>query len=495
MIKSQVSNNRRIAFVFPGQGAYYPGVLKQARSSYLCLEPVLAMVEAVGLRRYGRSMLDVIWDESNTLAHLIDKDAVMLQLAIYTASIAAHEILTAEGIEPDVVMGHSFGEIAALVCAGAYSIEHGAEIVCDRIDTLAGAAPQDGCMAAISGAPHDVRALISEWDAGSRQGSAAKPPVVAVENHERQTVVAGPKSVMTDFIAFCAARRISAHLLKSPYAFHHPDLEPVVPLFASRVRAYPTAPLRTIVYSPILRRAYHDSDNLADCLARHLVMPVGFRDAVRALSTDHVSFYFECGALDALSKIITRVVHPETPRTCPIFPGQGAELDALHHTLSVAKETCMMNIAEPIETSAEFEAFWQERSPFMLQQIKNEFARFLARQNAAAAAAPTITEPARDMAQAASPQASATSRAQLFQELVTIYAEAMEYPPEVFNEGVELEAELGIDSVKQTEIVGRISSLYGLPPLPPNFRMGDYKTMGQVTDFVFANLRQVSTAA
>jgi malonyl CoA-acyl carrier protein transacylase len=435
MIKSHASNNRRIAFVFPGQGAYYPGVLKEARSSYLRLEPVLAIVEAVGLRRYGRSMLEIIWDENNTLAHLLEKDAAMLQLAIYTASIAAHEVLAEEGIKADVVMGHSFGEIAALVCAGAYNIEHGAEIVCDRIDSLASAAPQDGSMAAISGAPLNVRALIDEWAAGFLVGSAAKPIVVAVENHDRQTVVAGPKSAMTSFIAFCAPRKISAHLLKSPYAFHHPDLESVVPLFASRVSAYPTAPLHTTVYSPILRRAYHDNDNLADCLARHLVMPVGFRDAVRTLRADQVSFYLECGALDALSKIITRVAHPETPRTCPIFPGQGAELDALHHTISVAKETSMMNVAEPIETSAEFEAFWRERSPFMLQQIKNEFARFLARQPAPAATVQTFTEPERQMAQPApanpkvqanAPQPAAASRAQLFQELVNIYAEAME---------------------------------------------------------------------
>ena len=56
----------------------------------------------------------------------------------------------------------------------------------------------------------------------------------------------------------------------------------------------------------------------------------------------------------------------------------------------------------------------------------------------------------------------------VFAELVAVYAEAMEYPPEVFTETVELEAELGIDSVKQTEIMGRLSDTYGLPKLPPH---------------------------
>src|SRR5262249_5280479 len=90
--------------------------------------------------------------------------------------------------------------------------------------------------------------------------------------------------------------------------------------------------------------------------------------------------------------------------------------------------------------------------------------------------------------------AAPASRAELFTELVAIYAEAMEYPPEVFTETVELEAELGIDSVKQTEIMGRIGELYALPRLPANVRISDFKTMGQVADIVFANQGKAALA-
>ncbi len=81
----------------------------------------------------------------------------------------------------------------------------------------------------------------------------------------------------------------------------------------------------------------------------------------------------------------------------------------------------------------------------------------------------------------------AVPRDKLFSELVTIYAQAMEYPEEVFKDEVELEAELGIDSVKQSEIIRRISAQYHLPPPPANFRAGDFKTMGQIVDFVFTH--------
>ena len=143
----------------------------------------------------------------------------------------------------------------------------------------------------------------------------------------------------------------------------------------------------------------------------------------------------------------------------------------------------------------------------MLWQIKSEFERFLMQRHfqrnstnaepsdtavsappaashstaiAPAAAQPTAAEPVRL-------GGNAVPREKLFKELVSIYAEAMEYPPEVFTEAVELEAELGIDSVKQTEIMGRVSHLYGLPRLPANVRIGDYKTMGQIAELVFTH--------
>ena len=61
-------------------------------------------------------------------------------------------------------------------------------------------------------------------------------------------------------------------------------------------------------------------------------------------------------------------------------------------------------------------------------------------------------------------------------------------PEEVFTPDVELESELGVDSVKQTELLGRLSEEYGLPPRPADFRLANYNTLRKVTDFVFGAL-------
>jgi len=78
------------------------------------------------------------------------------------------------------------------------------------------------------------------------------------------------------------------------------------------------------------------------------------------------------------------------------------------------------------------------------------------------------------------------SRAELLAEVAAMYAEALEYPVEVFTETVALEADLGIDSVKQTELLARAGERYGLGQRPEGFRLSDHDTLGKVVDHLWA---------
>jgi acyl carrier protein len=68
------------------------------------------------------------------------------------------------------------------------------------------------------------------------------------------------------------------------------------------------------------------------------------------------------------------------------------------------------------------------------------------------------------------------------------YATTLEYPVEVFTEDVELEADLGVDSVTQTELLSHAADRYQLPTRQTDFRLSDYSTIGRVADFVFGAL-------
>jgi acyl carrier protein len=137
----------------------------------------------------------------------------------------------------------------------------------------------------------------------------------------------------------------------------------------------------------------------------------------------------------------------------------------------------------------ELEQFWQAHGSQIVSQLNERFAAFrrgvepaVPQARPIAQAIATVTEevahPVRTTA------APALSREKLQQDIVQLFAQAMEYPPEVFTDDVALEAELGIDSVKQMELLGKLEQQYRLPARPEDFRLSDYGTLRKITDFV-----------
>jgi acyl transferase domain-containing protein len=488
------------AWMFPGQGAYYAGALSHTRLIYPRVRDRLEVVEAVGQRRYGRSLSSVMWTERRGAAELLQTDPALLQLAIYALSISACELLLSEGVQPDVLLGHSFGEIAALTCGGAFSVEHGAEIVCDRIESLSEGALWRGSMAAITANREKARSLLVDFTAKRNVSSL----VIAVENHAGQTVISGPTEAALEFAAYCTANGSSAQILNAPYAFHHPGLAQASEIFAKRLQSYAVAQLRFPVYSPITGRFYRRDDPVRELLAQHFVQPVHFQSALQAMHETGVTTFIECGALNALTKIAIRSLGLKSVRAFATLEGPENELDPLRKiTNHYQKEQAMLATHQKDKDIHDFETFWAERCATLMAQLKSECQNFVAVRNALH---PEAVEPVAKALLNASVLTvvpalhvatayKAISRDQLYHELVSVYATAMEYPIEVFSDSVELEAELGIDSVKQTEIIGRISADYNLPPLPEDFRSGDFKTMGQIVDFVFKHQGTTSSVS
>ncbi|MFG2754216.1 acyl carrier protein, partial [Streptomyces xanthophaeus] len=97
---------------------------------------------------------------------------------------------------------------------------------------------------------------------------------------------------------------------------------------------------------------------------------------------------------------------------------------------------------------------------------------------------PAEPAPAPAPAPAAAPAASAPAEEEVFAVLRTLYAQALEYPEEVFTPDALLEAELGVDSVKQVELLSRASTHYGLPARASDFRLGDYETLDKIAGLI-----------
>jgi malonyl CoA-acyl carrier protein transacylase/acyl carrier protein len=485
-------SQQKVALLFPGQGACYPGVLRQAVDVFPEAARVFADVDAVAQKRLARTMSDAIWSDAATIQDLVARHPDVVQLAIYATSVAVYRLLESEGLRPDVLMGHSFGEIAAIVCGGAFSVTDGAEIVCDRTEACR-LAMGDGYMAALGSNASAASALVTLL--GNHD------LVVAAENSETQTIVSGLRAKMDRAEEIARILNIGFFRLNSPYPFHSPLMEPVRAEFDRRLQRFSARPLQVPVYSPIIGRYYEPADRLTDFLASHLVRPVAFAPAVRALYADGVRVLVECGALNALTKLAASAWQTPDLTSITCLARNVDETDALRSAITTLRrigkvgatiEASSIPVVPTGLTASDEAPFWAECGASIRMFVDQEYAKFRERQSpfrhqppdAEAASRIGRTSKPAEPIQVVLAGAKTRSATSVMRDIVSMYAEALEYPEDVFTPEIELEAELGIDSVKQTELLARVSEKYALPSQPADFRLSDYNTIGKVVDFV-----------
>ncbi len=477
-----MSTEAKLAVLFPGQGAFYAGALSKARREFPRISEILSEVDDVASRHYGMTLSEVLFAATpEDIGPLMERSPAVLNLAIYGVSVATYAVLESNGVKPDVLVGHSFGEIAALVCGGAFTVREGAELIHHRCAALERLGARSGSMAALTASPQRVAGLITLV---GREELA-----IAVENGPHQVVIAGSQDAMEQALAATHAMGIPAVRLQSPYPFHVPAIMgPVAEDFAARIRHLRPASLKVPVFSPIAGRAYTDADNLTAWLAEHLKRPVRFSAAVAQLAAEGVTTFLESGARSALSTLVQGILKDSAARAVACLPAAADEVRALQDALRLARgeaslspEALVGQLLGLEAPEATLGAFWKAHAPQVRSQARQLFEAWRAASVPVAAPAPVpVPAPALEKAPAPVP------RAQLLSELVSLFAEALEYPEEVLTEQVDLEAELGIDSVKQMELLARIEKQYKLPPRPESFRLSDYRTLGQVADMVLS---------
>nr|MDQ3576715.1 acyltransferase domain-containing protein [Actinomycetota bacterium] len=348
--------DHQIAVLFPGQGAFDGAALVTAARRYPQVEQVFKDMDSVTGELFGRRLSEVLFAEDTPdIGTLLADEPWVSQLAIFGSDVAAYRILVDNGLRPDVLVGHSLGEIAALVSASVYSLADGARIVAARVAALG--EPSAGTMAALTTDGDRARRII---DVIGDEFLA-----VAVENHAEQTVLSGPPESVAQAVGVARQVGIGATELNSPFAFHNPALAPSVPGFAAAVAEHVTHPIDVPVYSPTEQRYYSDDDPLADLLAAHLVKPVLFGAAVSRLHDDGVRVFVEAGCGGALSKLVGKILRAD-PAVRPL-PSLSLDSDgalSLEATLAelggVADPVAVLAAAlAPGTSRARFDRFWQ----------------------------------------------------------------------------------------------------------------------------------------
>jgi [acyl-carrier-protein] S-malonyltransferase len=266
------------AILFPGQGSQTP----EMRETVAELRPELLSLadEIVGEDPFARA------EEGTRFA----------QPAIFCASLAGWEALGRP--DGDMMAGHSLGEIAALVAAGAFSERDGLELVALRGKLMqeSGERAGDGGMVALLGNGAADHAL----ELAEAHGLA-----VANDNSPQQVVLSGDRGAFADVMA--AAKELGLRPMELPVtgAFHSPMMAAAVPEFEAALERVEISSPRVTVLSAVTARPFEDVRNQ---LAQALTMPVRWRETLLAMRERGAERFVEVGPGRVLTGLVKRTL-------------------------------------------------------------------------------------------------------------------------------------------------------------------------------------------
>lgn len=480
-------NESSIVCLFSGQGSYYQGVLETLQEDSPRVREIFDMIDEEASRIMECRVTPVLFSTPSPSLESIRTEAPdIMPLIVYGISVVVCEELKQRGVSPDILCGHSLGEHGALVCGGAFSIRQGAELLSHRQMVLKQHLAGDtGEMAAFgigTGRARDLVRIVGEDHCS-----------VAVENHTSQTVISGTSEAIDSLVQIAKILNILVKRLHSAYAYHCPAvMQPVIKDYAARIRHIHSKPLQIPVFSPILGRYYSDQDMLTECLAEQLVQPVRFSEAIQHFYTNGARIFIECGALKTLSVLVKNILRDPMataiPCLDPAINGNSftyaLQLLGTAGVLSRENERGLRESLLPEVSPEAFDQFWRQHGPKFIATVRNAFYG----NTRSPVPMPRLRQTEKREDILPGKDQPGPSRDTIYTELVSMYARALEYPEEVFEEDIDLEGELGVDSVKQMELFSRIQEQYSLPPLPEDFRLQDCNTMGKVTNLVYHTL-------
>ena len=358
----------------------------------------------------------------------------VMQPAIVTASLAMFAVLEAAGIPVSMLMGHSLGEYSALIASRAVSFEDGFAAVMDRAETIESIPyAMRGAMAvALPRSLHDmhrVRAVVAEL-------SCRGPLSIAIVNSDEQLVVSGSRALVADVTERLAAESIESFALPIPVGFHSPVLSPVVTEFEHRLDRYhwnrPDIPVISTITQGTLQPG--DVEHLPQLLAGQLVTPFDFRDCIASCRSAGARVFVDMGPKHIIGTLIEHQLHDggATVLKLDCGPDGGART------------------AERIQS---------------LQWLCGTQGN----------GRKAESEPTKPAATAPRPTADDVRTA-----LLDALCEATGYPAEVIDPDMDLEADLGIDSVKQMQALGTVAERVGIQP--ESLDLSQARTLRQIVE-------------
>ncbi|RKN08360.1 type I polyketide synthase [Streptomyces radicis] len=266
--------DRGPVFVFPGQGGQWTGMAVELAER----APVFAAALDDCARALGRW---TDWDLRTELSGDLARVDVV-QPALWAVMVALARLWESYGVTPAAVVGHSQGEIAAAVVAGALSLDDGAAVVALRSRLIAGRLAGLGGMASVAMPADELEKRLGEWGGGLS---------VAAVNSPSSTVVAGDPGALDALTAQLEAEGTRVRRVPVDYASHSAQVDVIGPELAAALGDITPRRGRVPLHSTVTGEPLEGPELDAAYWVANLRRTVRFSDAVRALvERGHTTF-------------------------------------------------------------------------------------------------------------------------------------------------------------------------------------------------------------
>lgn len=279
------------AYVFPGQGAQFPGM---AKDLYDSSEKAKALLESAN-EILGFRITDIMFN--GTAEEL--KETKVTQPAIFLHSVVL--ALISENFKPDMVAGHSLGEFSALVANGVLSFEDGLKLVSQRALAM-----QKACEIN----PSTMAAILGLEDEKVEEICASIDEVVVAANYNcpGQLVISGShKGIELACAAMLEAGAKRALPLPVGGAFHSPLMEPAREELERAIDATEFNPAKCPVYQNVTAKASTDLNEIKENLKIQLTAPVRWTQSVQTMVADGATNFIESGPGKVLQGLVKKI--------------------------------------------------------------------------------------------------------------------------------------------------------------------------------------------
>ncbi|MBZ0276992.1 MAG: acyltransferase domain-containing protein, partial [Anaerolineae bacterium] len=286
---------RKIAFVFSGQGGQWVGMGRALAAQEPVFRQALEACDAAMQPYTGWSLLaELNAGEDESRLDEID----VIQPVIFAVQVALAALWRSWGVEPHGIIGHSMGEVAAAYVAGILSLDDAAHVICRRSQLMKQVSGQ-GAMALVELTYAAAEQIITAGGYSDRLG-------IAVNNGPTSTVLSGDPAALQEVVAQLEAQGVFCRFVKVDVAAHSPHMDRLRPLLVDDLKGLQAAPEQISIFSTVRGEWLSGESFDAAYWGQNLRQPVRFAAGIEAALAEGFNTFIEFSPHPVLLSAIER---------------------------------------------------------------------------------------------------------------------------------------------------------------------------------------------